>query len=139
MKDYLIVKIGDRHSIGCEFFSQDVIELYPLDEFVYSEDSASEYYEYIKGINPDLEGAFPILEFEDGVYLGCVGVLAIVGDDIALTIDDEPREIADAFCRDCYEYEKSSAVQWARLIQIVEENNIDLLGNIIDFVDEELN
>ena len=141
MKDYLIVKNGDRHSIGCEFFSQDIIELYPLDEFVYDECSAIEYYTYIKGIADGLEGAFPICEFEDGVYLGVVGVLAIMDDEVTLTIADEPREIADAICRDCYEYEKPKAVQWARLMQIVEENDNDneLFEKIVDFVDNEIN
>lgn len=136
MKNYEIVKIGDRHEINGEFFSQDVIEIYPLDDFRFTADMANEIYIYIKGVDPDLTGAFPILEFEDGDYIGCVAVMGIVDDNIVLSINDEVRIFADAYCRDCYYGEMSKVAQWSRLMQIVEDN--DLLEKVVDFVDMRL-
>ena len=141
MKNYEIVKIGDRHEINGEFFSQDVIEIYPLDDFRFTADMANEIYMYIKGVDPDLTGAFPILEFEDGDYLGCAAIMGIIEDgkhetSIVLSVSDEDRKIVDNICRLAYYEPKSKVEQWSRLMQIVEDN--DLLGKVIDYVNLEL-
>ena len=141
MIEYEIVKLGGRHEINGEFFSQDVIEIHPLDKFSFNADMANEIYRCIKSVDNDLKGAFPILVFEDGDYLGCVGVLGIVDDEngeeqVILSVDMDVCETANEFCRDCYYCEKSKVVQWSRLMQIVEDN--DLLTRVIDFVDMQL-
>lgn len=141
MNEYVIVKIGDRHEINGEFFSQDVIEIYPLDDFTFCRDMANEVYRYIKGVDIDLKGAFPILEFLDGVYLGCVAVMGIIDNEdgtpkVVLTCDPEPVKLADAYCRDAYEEPRSKVEQWSRLMEICETN--DLLERVVDFVNLEL-
>ena len=136
MKQYEIVKIGERHEIQGEFFSQDVIEIYPLDDFAFSGDMAEEILTYIKSVDPDLEGAFPILEFEDGDYIRCVGVMGIIGDDVVLTTRYEPVNLADNICKEVYYNEQSKVMQWSKLMRIVEDN--DLFERIVDFVDCEL-
>ena len=141
MKTYEIVKIGSRHTICEEFFSQDVIEIFPLDSFVFSAETANELYRYIKGVSPELTGVFPILEFEDGDYLGCAAIMGIIEDgkhetSIALSVSDEDRKIVDNICRLAYYEPKSKVEQWSRLMQIVEDN--DLLGKVIDYVNLEL-
>ena len=140
MTEYEIVKIGNRHEINGEFFSQDVIEIYPLDRFVFSADMADEIYRYIKGVDETLEGAFPIIEFEDGEYMRCVAVLGIVDNGgkprVVLTDNPESRALADAYCRDCYYEKRSKVEQWSRLMEICERH--DLLESVVDFVDLEL-
>lgn len=141
MKQYEIVKIGDRHEINGEFFSQDVIEIYPLDSFHFSADVADEIYRYIKGVDLYLKGAFPILEFEDGDYIQCVAVMGIIDDAdgnprVVLTCDSEPVKLADTICKEAYYEPRSRVEQWSRLMQIVESN--DLLEKVVDFVNLEL-
>ena len=142
MRQYEVVKIGDRHEIDGEFFSQDVIEIYPLDSFRFDSDMAEEIYTYIKGVDEDLTGAFPILEFEDGDYIRCVAVLGIIGkkndfkQDVMLSIDPEVTRIADDYCKDCYYSDVSNVAQWSRLMQICEDNH--LLEKVVDFVNMEL-
>lgn len=139
MKQYEIVKIGKRHEINGEVFAQDVVELYPLDNFVFGEDASWEIYRYIRGIDENLRGVFPILEFEDGDYIGCVAVMEITDDDepsVILSIDQTAKGIADAVCRDAYYEPMSKVEQWAKLMQIVEDN--DMLGKVIDFVGMQL-
>ena len=141
MKQYEIVKIGDRHEINGEFFSQDVIEIYPLDCFHFSADMANQIYIYIRSVDLYLKGAFPILEFEDGDYIQCVAVMGIIDDDegkpqVVLTVDSEPVRLADAICKEAYYAPRSKVEQWSRLMDIVENN--DLLEKVVDFVNLEL-
>lgn len=141
MKQYEVVKIGSRHSINGEFFSQDVIEIYPLDDFVFIKETADELYKYIKSVDPKLNGVFPILEFEDGDYIGCVAVMAIVEKEgkepqLILSVDLDTRNIADEYCRDRYYNPKTKVEQWSRLMQIADHN--DLFEKIVDYVDVEL-
>ena len=141
MKQYEIVKIGDRHEINGEFFSQDVIEIYPLDCFHFSADMANQIYIYIRSVDLYLKGAFPILEFEDGDYIQCVAVMGIIDDDegkpqVVLTVDSEPVRRADAICKEAYYAPRSKVEQWSRLMDIVENN--DLLEKVVDFVNLEL-
>lgn len=141
MKHYEIVKVGDRHEINGEFFSQDVIEIYPLDDFVFGAEMADEIYRYIKGVDIGLKGAFPILEFEDGDYLRCIAVMGIIDDDkddpqVILTMAKNAVAIADAICQEAYYEPRSKVEQWSRLMEIVEHN--DLLESVVDFVDLEL-
>lgn len=137
MRDYEIVKIGNIHKIGNEVFSKDVIEIYPLDEFHFNAGFADELYIYIKGVDEEFTGAFPILAFDDGIYSECVGVLAIVpkenGEEIVLSVSPEPREIAHKFCKDAYFNDKSDVEKWSKIMRIVDD--YDLLNEVIDFVD----
>ena len=47
MREYEVVKIGNRHAIKGELFSQDIIEIYPLDEFKYNQFFADQIYTFI--------------------------------------------------------------------------------------------
>lgn len=139
MREYEIVKIGNRHSIKGELFSQDIIEIYPLDEFKYNQFFADQIYTFIKGVDEDLSGAFPIIAFDDGEYAGCVAVFAIMekvdedGETVILSVGEKARKIADEYCKDAFYRGKSKVEQWSELMDIAEKN--DLLSEMVDFVD----
>lgn len=139
MREYEVVKIGNRHSINGELFSQDIIEIYPLDEFKYNQFFADQIYTFIKGVDEELTGAFPILAFDDGEYSGCVAVLAIVekededGETVVLSVGERARKIADEYCKDAFYRGMSDVEQWSKLMDIAEKN--DLLSEMVDFVD----
>lgn len=139
MREYEIVKIGNRHSIKGELFSQDIIEIYPLDEFKYNQFFADQIYTFIKGVDEDLSGAFPILAFDDGEYSGCVAVLAIVerededGETVVLSVGEKARKIADEYCKDAFYRGMSDVEQWSKLMDVAEKH--DLLSEMVDFVD----
>jgi len=139
MREYEVVKIGNRHTIKGELFSQDIIEIYPLDDFRYNQFFADQIYTFIKGVDEDLTGAFPILAFDDGEYSGCVAVLAIVekedgeGETVVLSVGEKVRSIADEYCKDAFYGGLSKVEQWSKLMDIAEKN--DLLGEVVDFVD----
>ena len=139
MREYEVVKIGNRHSINGELFSQDIIEIYPLDDFRYNQFFADSIYTYIKGVDEDLSGAFPILAFDDGEYSGCVAVLAIVekededGETVVLSVGERARKIADEYCKDAFYRGMSDVEQWSKLMDVAEKH--DLLSEMVDFVD----
>lgn len=139
MREFEIVKIGNRHTIKGELFSQDIIEIYPLDDFRYNQFFADQIYTFIKGVDEDLTGAFPILAFDDGEYSGCVAVFAIVekvdedGETVILSVGEKARRIADEYCKDAFYRSKSKVEQWSELMDIAERN--DLLSEMVDFVD----
>ena len=139
MREYEVVKIGARHTINGELFSQDIIEIYPLDDFKYNQFFADSIYTYIKGVDEDLTGAFPILAFDDGEYSGCVAVLAIVekedeeGETVVLSVNPKARMIADEYCKDAFYHGLSKVQQWSKLMDVAEKH--DLLSEMVDFVD----
>lgn len=136
MREYLIVKIGKTHAIDGEIFEQELFELYPLDRFHYNGVFADSIYTYIKGIDPDLTGAFPILAFDNGHYAGCVAVLAIKpdgdGESVILSISREVRAIADAYCKHAYQKPMSRIRKWNKLINVIEKH--DLFNEVAEFV-----
>lgn len=141
MTEYEIVKIGKTHVLGDEFVSQDVIEIYPLDTFEYSWDFAVQMYNFIKGVDERLIGAFPICKFDDEQYAGVVAVLGIIKDEngkdsVGLSIDKECLDLADSYCNLAYNNEDTEVQTWARLMQIVDE--CEILTDVVDFVNDRI-
>ena len=141
MIEYEIVKIGKTHYLGDEIISQDVMEIYPLDVFFFTWDYAIELYKYIKGVDNRLTGAFPICKFDDGVYIGVVGVLGIQTDakgkeTVGISIDPECLQIADYYCSIAYNNEDSKVQNWAKVMSIVDE--CDIFDDVVDFINDRI-